>query len=109
MLTTLAMITPIRPMIRKRAELRQVALGRVAVKAHRAEHGRRDEEGAGDRRAGEDKEDRGQRQAHDRAEGPEQGLRRGPDMVSMRKEGTARRPAAPASPPTAAGVQKIGT
>ena len=52
---------PIRPMNQERADGGQIALGRVAVKAHRTERRRRDEEHAGDRRSGVDQEDRRQR------------------------------------------------
>ncbi len=45
----------------ERADGGQVTLGRIAVKAHRAERRRRDEEHTGDRRSGVDQEDRRQR------------------------------------------------
>ncbi len=59
----------------ERADIGEVALGRIAVEAGRAEHGGGDEEGPRDAGAGEDQEHRCQRQAHDGAEGPEHRLR----------------------------------
>jgi hypothetical protein len=57
------------------AEARQVLLRRVAPEAEADERRRRREEGRRDRRAGEDQEDRGHRQAHHRRERPEEQLR----------------------------------
>src|SRR3954469_22689136 len=58
-----------------KALIRQGKMWVIARERGRPEHRRRDEEGARDARAREHQEHGGERQAHERAEGPEQGLR----------------------------------
>ncbi len=72
----------------ERSPARDVALGRVAPERQPREGDRRHEEGLHDRDAGEDQEDRADRQAHRRGEGIEEQLcARRRQAVDQRREG----------------------